>query len=508
MSRTDPRPNLLIVMADQLAAQFLPCYGHPLVHAPNLQKLADEGVVFDAAYTNSPLCAPSRFVMMSGRLPAQIGAWDNAVEFQSEIPTFAHYLAAEGYHCCLSGKMHFVGADQLHGYAQRLTTDVYPADFTWHPEWDSPGKRLDWYHNMEVVTKAGECLSSMYLDYDDETVFQARRYLFERARNAGDDAQPFMLTVSMIQPHDPYLCRPETWALYRDDDIDLPTVAHGSVAEDPHSARLRHSYGASDVQLDEASLRRARHAYYGSVSDVDAKLGQLLQTLEETGFADNTVVLFVSDHGDMLGERGLWFKMNYFEHAARVPLIVRAPQQFRPHRVAEAVSLVDLLPTLVELSRDGRAGDYATPLEGRSLLPHLNGTGGHDEVIGEYFGEGICEPLYMLRRGSRKLIHAAGDPSQYYDLARDPHEIDNLAGDPQHAAQIAALVAELEARHDRRAITARVLESQRRRRFLKGVMRQQGLSWDHQPHSDAANSFVRNKLPIYELEKRARFPRV
>ena len=205
------KPNILLIMADQLAPQFLPCYGHPLVKAPTLQRLAEEGVVFDAAYTNSPLCAPSRFVMMSGRLPSQIGAWDNAAEFPAEIPTFAHYLEHLGYRTCLSGKMHFVGPDQLHGFGERLTTDVYPADFPWHPEWDEPDKRLDWFHNMEVVTKAGPCVRSMYLDYDDEAVFKARRYLFDRAREGVDE--PFMLTVSLIQPHDPYLCRQREWDL-------------------------------------------------------------------------------------------------------------------------------------------------------------------------------------------------------------------------------------------------------------------------------------------------------
>mgnify|MGYP001200722058 FL=1 len=128
------KPNLLLIQADQLAPQFLAAYGHPLVKTPNIDRLAEQGVVFDAAYTNAPLCAPSRFVMMSGRLPSRIAAWDNAVEFSSEIPTFAHYLSAEGYRTCLSGKMHFIGPDQLHGFGERLTTDVYPADFTWHPE--------------------------------------------------------------------------------------------------------------------------------------------------------------------------------------------------------------------------------------------------------------------------------------------------------------------------------------------------------------------------------------
>ena len=192
------QPNFLIIMADQLAPQFLGCYGHTVVKSPVIDQLAHQSVVFDSAYTNSPLCAPSRFVMMSGRLPSNIGAWDNAAEFPSEIPTFAHYLEAQGYRTCLSGKMHFVGPDQLHGFRERLTTDVYPADFTWHPEWDRPKDRLDWFHNMEVVTKAGPCVRSMYMDYDDEVVFRAKRYLFERAKDGGEE--PFLLTVSMIQP--------------------------------------------------------------------------------------------------------------------------------------------------------------------------------------------------------------------------------------------------------------------------------------------------------------------
>jgi choline-sulfatase len=500
------RPNILFIMADQLAPQFLPCYGHKLVQAPHIERLAREGVVFDAAYTNSPLCAPSRFVMMSGRLPAQIAAWDNAVDFSAEVPTFAHYLEAEGYRTCLSGKMHFVGPDQLHGFRRRLTTDVYPADYTWHPEWDRPGERLDWYHNMDVVLKAGPCMRSLYLDYDDEVLFEAKRFLFDEARE--DSADPWMLTVSMIQPHDPYLCRPEKWELYRDEDIDLPSMPLGSVPEDPHSARLRHGYGATDEDFDEQTLRNARRAYYGAIGDVDDKVGELMQALAESGQADNTIVVLTADHGDMLGERGMWFKMSFLEHSARVPLIVHAPGMFTPRRVAEAVSHVDLLPTLAELARDGNAPDYATPIEGRSLLPHLQGTGGHDEAIGEYYGEGTQAPVLMLRRGEKKLIHCPTDPAQYYDLAADPAERSNLAEDPAHAETVANLQSELAARYDVAALTERVLESQRRRKFIKHIMRANGVAWDYQPLKDATQAYIRNSVPLYQIEKRGRFPRV
>src|SRR5499433_4284308 len=149
------RPNILLVMFDQMSPQSLPAYGHPLVQAPNLRRLADAGVVFDSAYCNAPLCAPARFSLMAGQLPSRIGAYDNAAEFPSTIPTFAHHLRALGYRTCLSGKMHFVGPDQLHGFEERVTTDMYPGDFGWTPTWDQPEKIHWWFHNMLSVTEAG-----------------------------------------------------------------------------------------------------------------------------------------------------------------------------------------------------------------------------------------------------------------------------------------------------------------------------------------------------------------
>ena len=506
MSATSRQPNILLIMADQLAPQFLSSYGHPLVKTPAIDRLANEGVVFDSAYTNSPLCAPSRFVMMSGRLPTKISAWDNAVEFSSEVPTFAHYLQSAGYHTCLSGKMHFVGPDQLHGFGERLTTDVYPADFTWHPEWDRFDERLDWFHNMEVVTKAGPCVRSMYMDYDDEAVFKARRFMFERARD--DTDQPFMMTVSMIQPHDPYLCRKEHWDLYEHDDVDLPKVSLSEINEDPLSGRLRYGYGASDVELDEDTVRNARHAYYGSISDIDDKVKSLMDALEESGFADNTIVVFTSDHGDMLGERGMWFKMSFLENSARVPLIVHAPKMFSPRRVKSAVSLVDILPTFADFAGDGEYGEFATPIEGRSLVPHLSGGTEHDEVFGEYFAEGTNTPVFMNRSNEHKLIYSNNDPVQFYNLTNDPLELRNLADSDHCREELAKKIAGIRGNYDQEALTERVLESQRRRKFLKNVMSDQALSWDYQPAENAAETYIRNTMPIYQLEKRARFPKV
>jgi choline-sulfatase len=494
-------------MADQLAPQFLPAYGHKIVRTPNLDALADKGIVFDACYTNAPLCAPSRYVMMTGRLPTRIGAWDNACELSSEIPTFAHYLSSLGYRTALSGKMHFCGADQLHGFHERLTTDVYPSDFTWTPNWDEPARPLDWYHTMDVVRNAGSCLRSSNIDYDDEVTFQATRWLYDRARNRQDEG-PFCLTVSMINPHDPYIARPEFWDLYRDDEIDMPKLALGDVVPDPFSRRLMDGIGMDRPAPTETEIRAARRAYYASTSYVDAQFGKLMQALEEGGLADDTLVLFTADHGDMLGERGLWYKMVWYENSARVPLIVYYPAAFKAGRVAKAVSHVDFLSTLADFASDGKGtGGFATPLEGCSMMPHLSGSGGHDAAIGEYCAECTEWPVFMIRRGQTKFVHSKNDPDQLYRLDSDPLERVNLADDPAEKETIAAFRAEADRRWpDVASIRERILESQRRRRWIAPVMQAQGLAWDYAPKQDAANLYIRNNMPIYEIERRSRFP--
>jgi choline-sulfatase len=498
------QPNFVIFMLDQLAPQFMPTYGHKLVQAPALQAFSEQSVVFDAAYCNYPLCAPARYSFMSGRLPTKIGAWDNAAEFAAEIPTFAHHLSALGYDTTLSGKMHFCGPDQLHGFHRRLTTDVYPADFAWTPDWEHPEKRLDWFHNMDVVRQAGICTRSAYLDFDDEVVFQAKRHLFDLARRQDD--KPFCLVVSLISPHDPYLTRREYWDRYRHDDIDMPKLSLGDVKMDPHSQRVINGIGMADPAPTPGEVRNARHAYYGSVSYIDERFADLMQAVKESGFADDTVTIVTGDHGDMLGERGMWFKMNWFENSARIPMIVNAPGRFKPRRVAAAVSQIDILPTLLDLASDGKGLHEEVVTEGRSLVPHLTGNNGHDEVIGEYMGEGASAPGIMIRRGRYKFIHCPTDPDQLYDVSADPLEKENLAGQPEHAGRISKLRQEIAKGWDLESIRKTVIASQRRRRYLNRILRDQNVAWDYQPVADARNLYIRNTVPIFELEQRSRFP--
>jgi choline-sulfatase len=491
-------------MADQLTARALPAYGNPVARTPHIDALAAAGVVFERFYCNSPLCAPSRFSFLSGRQVSEIGAYDNAAEFPAQVPTFAHYLRAAGYCTVLSGKMHFCGADQLHGFEERLTTDIYPADFGWTPDWTRFAERPSWYHTMDSVTQAGPCVRTNQIDFDDEVVFNARRKLFDLARSR--DRRPFCMVVSMTHPHDPYVIPQPYWDRYTDDEIDMPRVDPGVDRQDPHSRRLRHVIGLDLMQVSAAQVRAARHAYYGAVSYADDQVGSLITALREARFDENTIVLLLADHGDMLGERGLWYKMNFFEPACRIPLIVHAPGRFPRHRVAGTASLVDVLPTLCELAGE-EATRYATPLDGRSLVPQLGGEPARDEVIGEYLAEGAVAPLVMIQRGRWKFVHCPVDPDQLYDLRDDPDERVNRAADAEHAALVGAFRAEVARRWDLTRLHAEVLASQQRRHLVDRALRSGRYTpWDFQPVRDASRLYVRNDQDLGDLEAMARFP--
>ena len=357
---------------------------------------------------------------------------------------------------------------------------------------------------MRVVTDAGPALAAVNMDYDDEVTFRATRWIYDQARSPD---RPYMLTVSFIQPHDPYVARPEMWDLYADTSIDMPKTSYDQAPKDPHSERLRSGHRGERYPSNGAPDHpAARRAYYASVSDFDRRVGLVIRAVHDSGQADNTVVIITSDHGDMLGERGLWFKMSFLERSVRVPLIVHNPGRFGPRRIAEAVSLVDLGPTLVSVAADGDTASYPTELDGRSLYPHLVGDSGHDEVLGEYYAEGTTTPLYMVRRGREKFIVGEGDPPQMFDVGTDPEELTNLAS-TNHGA-VADITAEISHRWDTNDLTRQVLVSQHRRAFVSRVMTSQGIDWDFTPTFDGSRQYVRNSMPIGELEDRSRFPKI
>ena len=502
------QPNIIVVMADQLAPQFTGAYGHKVTKTPNLDQLAARGMRFDAAYCNSPLCAPSRFSFMSGQLITRIAAYDNASEFKTTIPTFAHYLKALGYHTCLSGKMHFIGPDQKHGFEDRVTTDVYPSDFAWTPDWEAPDKRIDkWYHNMQTVKESGVAQATFQIDYDDEVGFAARRWLFNVARNkACGDESPFAMIVSFIHPHDPYVARPEWWNLYSDANIELPDFVPALENQDPFSRRLMDGIEASYMHLTDEEVRRARRGYLANVSYFDSKIGEIVQTLEEIGELDNTILIVTADHGDMLGERGLWYKMNFFEHSARVPLVMAGPG-VKQGVAKNACSLIDLLPTFIEIG-GGSSDMLSEPIDGRSLMPLARGENDPvDEAIGEYCAEMTSYPVIMVRRGPLKFIHCNPDPPQLYDVVADPLETKNLAMDPSYAGQLDTFAKEVNDRWDGEALRRQIITSQKSRRARQSAMEAGTREhWDYNPPSDASQQYVRNHIDWTVAANYYRYP--
>jgi choline-sulfatase len=499
----EQKPNILFIMADQLAARYLGAYGHKIVKTPNLSRLASEGVVFENCYSTSPLCSPARATVMNGLLPSRTGVYDNAAEFPSAIPTWAHHLRLHGYQTCLSGKMHFVGPDQLHGLEDRLTTDIYPADFGWTPDWRLRQERIDWwYHNMTSVLQPGMAEITNQLEYDDDVCFQAKRKLYDYARFTPE--KPFALMVSFTHPHDPYAARQKFWDLYKDDEIDLPAVPKMARAElDAHSQRLYDVSAMDDYVVTQADLRAARHGYYANISYVDDLVGQLVDTLKALGQYENTVIVFTSDHGDFLGERGLWYKMSYLEPSAHVPLIIWHPATMKARRVAEPCSLADIMPTL---SAIGGVETLARLVDGRSLLPLLHGAKEDPQATawGEYLAEGTVSPMYMLRRGPWKFIHAPTDPDQLFNLVDDPNELNNLA-DKHPIAK--SMRAEVEAKFDIARINTEVLQSQQARLMMFEAMKNGShFPWDFQPLRKASEQYTRNHMSVTERDLQSRFP--
>ena len=325
------------------------------------------------------------------------------------IPTFAHYLRLAGYRTCLSGKMHFVGPDQLHGFEDRVTTDMYPGDFGWTPTWEDPKRIHWWFHNMLSVTEAGPYDRSLEMEHDEEVAYTSRRWLHDHAR--GNDQRPFMMCISFMQPHDPYLGPRADYESYREDEIDMPVVPYVAPAKrEAVGKRMYDLYDRDEFSVTERHIRAARRGYYAMITYSDRLLGQVMRTLEETGQADNTIIVVSADHGDMLGERGLWYKMTFFEHSTRVPMIVHAPKALKARRVAEHVSLMDLLPTFCDIATDGKGVGYAAPVDGNSLLGLAAGSkkGWSDTVFGEYMAEGTFQPAFMIRRDRWKYVSCAG----------------------------------------------------------------------------------------------------
>jgi len=460
------RPNVLVVMSDQHDPMRSSTYGHPIVKTPTMDRLAREGVTFRHAYCNTPLCAPGRFSFMTGRYVHHHGAWDNSTPHRSDLATWAHRLRALGYDAVLAGKMHFLGADQLHGFRAQLATDLHAgqrhAIYGWREEDGPISPTAEWRH----VAESGPGTSSV-IEVDERVEAAALAYLREPARREG----PWALCVGFIAPHDPWHV-PEPYFSRYYPHVDMPSVPSGHVENQPAAARVLRGRHRMAGPFADDEIRRTRAAYYGMTTRLDEQIGRLLDCLDAQGLAENTVVVYTSDHGEMLGEHGLWRKSNFYEQSARVPLQMRLPDRRWAGRwVDESVSLVDLTATLLDLAGAPADALADAELDGVSLLPSLRGElPWRDEVFAEYLAHGNDRPRAMLRCGHWKLCYGyvAGEPPQLelYDLSADPGEFENLAGRPEHAAVERTLLSRLLEHWDPAAIEQAVLRSQRERMMM------------------------------------------
>lgn len=440
-----------------------------------------------------------------------MGVFDNGAELPSSVPTIAHYLRARGYATCLSGKMHFIGADQLHGFEERITSDVVPADYGWMPvskdnvpAWKDAA--LEEWPNMKPVIAAGTCIRSLGMDFDDEVAFQAVRKIHDYARDP--DEKPFFLTASFIEPHEPYATTQELWDRFDHDAIPAPTVPFIPYNDqDAHSRRLYGLSKVGDEDVTDDHIRNARHTYCGMMSNIDDKIGVLRRALDETGLLDNTVIIITADHGGMLGERGLWGILNFYEWASRVPLIVHAPAHLSPRRIGDVVSLVDLMPTMVELAGGDPANDLAHAIDGVSLAPLMAGEteATPRTVLAEFCAEETVAPLLMIRRGAFKYVFCSDDPPLLFDLDQDPDELDNLADNPDYKQTLDDFNDDVMRLWNPDAMTAEIADSRRRREFIfEAHTAGESPAWDDVVDSNPPGRYQRSHVePWQTTEERA-----
>lgn len=448
------RPNILFICSDQHTPGVTGCYGNHQVRTPHLDALAEEGVVFDAAYCTSPVCVASRLSLLSGKHPYRIGVWGLADTMPSTTPTWPVPLSIAGWETIMCGRMHMVYGDRNHGFERRLCGDAYPT---------IRNNFAHWAKDEPTISKAVRSIQESGVGtarHDaEDAIAEGFALKFIHGLNPARQSRPFAMCTGFYRPHTPFLATADQAALYRNLEVE-PT---GTLENLPPFYRIlaRH-FGLETSPPSHEECQRAVRTYYGMVTGLDHRIGLICNALKQQGLWDNTIVIYTSDHGEMLGRHGLWFKSALYEESARVPLIIRMPKGLRQGaRVSEPVSLLDLFPTLCEIV----GVEPYEFLDGISLMPALDGgvLPWDRPVFTEYSDYGLHTPTRMVRKGNHKLIYADGYDPLLFDLATDPREDNNLANQPEMKELVDSLVAEVVADWDPASIRRRVLENQRHR---------------------------------------------
>lgn len=443
----DERPNVLFIAADDLA-NTLGCYGDPVARTPHLDRLAATGVAFDRAYHQIPLCNPARASLMTGKRPDGVRVYDLDRHFRDELPqvvTLPQHFAKAGYFTARVGKIYHYDVPAAIGTEGH--DDAASWQLTVNPKGrDKTDEAL--VFNAEPHRKISAALSWLAAEGTDEEqtdgmiTTEAIRLLGERKD------EPFFLAVGFFRPHTPFVAPKRYFDLYPLEEMRLP-YAPADDRDDIPTAAFAHNNPVPHYGLDEATLLRARQAYYACVSFVDAQVGRLLDALDEFGLAENTIVVFWSDHGFHLGEHGgVWQKRTLFEESARAPMLVRlpgSPGNGQPCR--RVVEFVDLYPTLAEAAGLAVPGD----LDGRSLVPLLR------DPLAAWEGAAVTQilrpaddrlPAPVMGRSLRteRWRYTEWDEGEagleLYDHWTDPREFKNLALSP--TPEIEAVIERLQ----------------------------------------------------------------
>ncbi len=434
--------NVLVILADEHSPRFLGASGHPVVQTPNLDALTARGMRFTNAYTPSPICVPARASLATGRWVHQLGNWDSAQPYRGEVASWAHVARAAGYTTTSIGKLHFGEAAEDHGFAEEIVP-MYVANGVGWVQGLLRNPATEYPEAAELAASVGVGESS-YVAYDRAIAREAVAWIAEHA----NDEAPWVLFVSFVSPHYPLTVPEQYWEMYPG---DLPPEVEAVDIDHPAVRDVADFFGYHR-HFTPQLVNDGRRAYFGLCSFLDDQVGAVLSALDTAGAADDTTVLYTSDHGDMAGNRGLWAKSYMYEDSAGVPMIVAGPGIDAGQVLGTPVGLVDVHPTVLQLIGIDPAAE--------SLLD-IAATPDPDRVtFSEYHDGGCTTGFFMVRSGRWKYVYYAGQPPQLFDLHADPDELEDLAGSPNHADPQAWLHGELRKICDPDATSAAAFASQ------------------------------------------------
>ena len=482
--------NIVVFITDEQPAYMTSCYGDEIARTPTMDRLSASGATFDHAYCASPICCPCRAAMMTSRHTHNIEVWDNASPLRSDWPTFAHTFRAAGYRTVLCGKMHFVGPDQLHGFEERWVPDIYPASFEWTRSNRAEVAVNTGEQTIRSVMKAGHGETDDML-YDELVVRKAEEGLPELL----DDDRPFLLVVSITGPHYTFIAPSPYWEMFKDTDVPLPVLPENFMDHEHPTIQWTRKSGIFEELASDEVVRNARRAIYGRMALADDHLKRVITTLENHGAYEETVMAFFSDHGDMMGEHGLWYKNTAFEASSRVPMIFSGPD-IKQMRLNETVSLLDLGPTLAGLAN---IASLDVPSDGRNLAPLLRGERAEETgcAIVENYGEAIHRGIRTIVQWPYKLNLCLRTPVELFNLEEDPDEWTNGAEDPRYAEIVAKLRTELEAAtpDPERYDELRYQNEERRLALLAAIPENERPRWRDDWHDTYRETFGRDPIP-------------